>query len=351
MIASRERTTNMNNYDDTSHNIYTILAQNVKNLMKSNQMSQLSIVSFCKTHGLKLSQGTISNVLNGRGNITLDTISTLAQVFDIDIIDLLTPQNSTTHITPFSSDSFITFPDDAAFQGYLGTYELCFYKTSGKNSDLLHGTLVFDKSTDGKYCVASLTLPTGDTRMIDNQEVKIEKKYTGMLVISKIVHSAYVFLYNEQDISILVLHHWYILNNDLKCAMANAITTSSGSNRRPTTHRACIVRGKIPSEALPAIKGQLLLNDADMLISHTELGNLIDSIEIPESFKTLLKNATSKEYYRLVKENLLIDSSLFDEHENTRLISLVRSKSTAPRYNKISKRTDDSLFSLLFRKQ
>lgn len=339
----------MNNYNNNPQNIYTVLSQNVKNLMKANQMSQLSIVSFCQEHGLKLSQGTISNVLNSRGNITLDTISTLATVFDTDVIDLLTPQNSATYITPFSSDAFITNPDDVAFQGYLGTYELCFYKTSGKNTDLLHGTLIIDRSEDGKSCVASLTLPTGDTRMLDNQEVKIEKKYTGTLVISKIVHSAYVFLYNEQDISILVLHHWYILNNDLKCAMASAITTSSGSNRRPTTHRACIVRGKIPSEALPSIKGQLLLNDADMLISHTELNNLIVSKEIPASFKTLLKNATSKEYYRLIKENLLIDSSLFDEYENTRLISHVRSKSTAPRYNKISKRTDDSLFSLLFK--
>lgn len=129
--------------------------------------------------------------------------------------------------------------------------------------------------------------------------------------------------------------------------MASAFTTSSGSNRRPTMHRACLINGCYDQSLLPYIKGQLLLNNAEIIISQSELNNLYNDSRIPSDFKELLTKATSKEKYCLVKENQLIDSHTFNEKEHAMLISHLRSKSIAPKHNKISKRTDEMLFEIL----
>lgn len=333
-------------------NINTILSQNLKKLMKEKGFSQKTLVKHCKSKNLTIAEGTIFNILHERRSVTLDTLSILAQTLDTDIFTLLTPtDNASAHVshTPLSLDTFITSPTDDAFKGFMGSFEVYFYKTAGKNLDLLHGTLKFESSSDGTTCIASLSLPTGDTRITDDKEVDIVKEYTGTLIVSKHMQSGYVFLDNGRDISVLIFHHWYLQNNDLKCTMASAITTSSGSNRRPTTHRICITRDPIPHDKIPYIKGQLLLNDADILISQTDYNKLIASKNLPESFRTLLMDAASKEHYRLIKENQLIDSTLFSEHENAKFISQVRLKSIASKYNKISKRTDDSLFAILYK--
>lgn len=336
--------------------LHMTLSKNLKNIIAQKKLSQTAIVTLCKEKGYKITQGTVSNAIQGKKNITLDTIAALADVLETDISVLLTESLDPVHSfpSPFShSSSFITKPDDLAFQGYLGDYSLLFYRTSGKTNDLLHGNLSFQPSSDGRKCNATLLLPTGDYKTIGDTKIEIQKEYFGELVISKSMHSAYTMLYNENigELSLLVFHHWYILNNTLKCAMASAITTSSGSNRRPTTHRACIIQGNtdITTEMLPFIQGQLLLNDSDIIISRSELTKLLHSPIIPNEFKNLIKRSISKENYCILNENLLSDTKALGEAESAKWISYVRYHSIAAKYNKISKRTDDSLFSLLFR--
>lgn len=339
----------------TTTTIHAVLAQNLTKIIHKKKLSQSTLVSLCKEKGFKISQGTISNAMRGRGNVTLDTIWALSEVLETDISTLL--NTSTTEDSSFFSrmiphgDFFITSPDDPSFHGYLGDYSLLFYKTTGKDDDLLCGTLTLTKSVDQRKCEANFTLPTGDFKTTAGVTMPIEKKFHGELVISKSMHSAYVFLCSENigEVSLLVFHHWYILNNDLRCAMASAITTSSGSNRRPTIHRACIIRGNVDSKIYPYLKGQLLLNTAEILLSQNELDKILETPEIPDTFKTLVKQSINNEKYYIIKENSLIDPQAFSEFENTKWISYMRANSSAPKYNKISKRTDDALFSLLFK--
>lgn len=336
-------------------NIHEALAHNITKIIHERKLSQPTLVSLCKEKGFKISQGTISNAMRGRGNVTLDTICALSEVLEIDISTLLsTPTTKASSLFPRmtpQTNSFITSPDDPGFHGYLGDYSLLFYKTTGKDNDLLCGTLTLKESKDHQKCEAYLTLPTGDFKNISGVNTPIEKNFHGELVISKFMHSAYVFLYSEDigEVSLLVFHHWYILNNNLRCAMASAITTSSGSNRRPTIHRACIIRGNVDSKIYPYLKGQLLLNTAEILLSQTELNKILETPDIPDDFKALIKQSITNEKYYMINENALIDPQKFSESENAKWISYIRANSSAPKYNKISKRTDDALFALLFK--
>lgn len=343
---------------ETATDISKIIGENITYYMQLKEMTQLQLVQKCADLNLSISQASISNAIHGNSNTTLAVLSKICAGLEIEISDLFQANSNNTNGSmsskpsseiPFPTEILLTNPAHSAFQGYLGDYYIYFYKTVGNSPVLIHGLLNFSPSEDSKYCNATLTILTGDSQIVDNQSAPIEKKYTGQLFISTTMHTAYCQVYNKKfgELYQFLFRHWYLLNNDLKCTMACAATTCSGSNRRPTIHRICLTRDPITQTQQDSLMGQLLLNDGDIIVSKSNVKRFLSNPKLPMPFRTALKNSLQSEPYYLFKESSLSNADI-PEKKQFEFISRLRTLSTAQKYNKISKRTEDVLFTLLY---
>lgn len=341
-------------------NISESIAFNLNDIMIKNGLSQTSLAVKCDAEGHHISQGTISNMLNVKKNTSCSLINyiSICKVLGIELKDLLKPisADEADDIKITEEDfldknrNFITDPNNIAFKGYLQTFDVYFYQTTGKKSELLQGKLNFSHSSDNTYCSAKFKLFTGDKAEEGDKIKSIEKNYTGQLIISNTQRVAYCILTSKEigEICFLIFSHHHLLNNKLKCIMANAVTTSSGLNRRPTIHRMCITNKSINNnpEQLTYIKGQLLLNESDILISGKRLDDFKKSENVSKQFIDILESAIQKDQYFSVPESKLASNEISEE-DLIKMISLLRTYSIAPKYNKVSRKTDEFLFSLL----
>lgn len=331
------------------------ISKNLNRIMKEQNLKQKDIAE--KANG-KITQSSISKVINCKNSVSAYNLLIIAQALDVSIEDLLTshPEQNETDVAYkeiiMNNDNqrLVTDINDEAFKGYLGDFHLFFYATSGTGTDILHGYINFSKNEADDTCNVYLKLPIGTTKIVNDKECPIIKVYEGNLSISTRTNSGYCYLHCKEigEICFLIFHHWYLFNNDIKCLMCSAVTTSSGSNRRPTMHRACLTRNDIDLELIPCLKGQLLLNDNNIILSESVLEQIFRDENIPLVFKERLHKAVQKEKYCLIAENLLFDNTI-PEGDRIKYISQLRSLSITPKYNKISKRADEALFSLLYK--
>lgn len=322
------------------------IANKIRILIREKGINQTQIVEKCKDNGLYISQGTISHAINSPESITFSTLLKICFGLDINVCELFSDIKNDENNYISNSDLLIRNPFDSAFRGYLGKYYVYFYQTRGKNENLIKGVLEFGASKDKTRCEAKFRLPTGKFKR-ENEKIKeIVKEYQGELIISISMRSAYCFLCSDNEICLLIFSHWHLLNEHLRCAMASAVTTSSGSDRRPTLHRMCISRTFIEEKDLKYIKGQLLLNDSDILISEDKLENLKNDEALSQEFLMLLENSLKEEKYYSVPEASLVSDDM-SEDKFAKEISLLRTYSTAAKYNKISAQTNNLLFTLI----
>ncbi len=320
--------------------IYANIAANLSQQMKEKRLSQSSLVRLCAARGMKISQPTISNILKGNHDYSLSNLLALCSGLEISLEELIREPQSEKPFDSCTTDAIITDPDNMAFKGYMHTYSVYFYQTTGRNSDLIRGTL--DLRPEKGICRAELTL------YIHESSKSLTKNYRGQMAISSTMRSAYVFLFSKEigEFCLLVFSHFYLFNKNLKCVMANAVTTSAGSNKRPTIHRMCLSENEIEPETLPYIRGQLLLNEPEILISSKKLEAFRKDPRVMPEFLELLSGAVQNERYLSITEAKLTGSEL-SESDLVKMISLLRSYSAAPKYNKISRKTDSSVFSIL----
>ncbi|MBQ7066868.1 MAG: helix-turn-helix transcriptional regulator [Lachnospiraceae bacterium] len=341
---------------DKTTEFIKMISKNVKDILDERNISQKHLVELCENQGYNISQATISHIINGKKNSSIGNILAVAEALNVDIRDLLTADYSNPiktnsnkkSITENQNNLLVSDPSDRAFNGYLGTYHILFYKTKDQNDELVKGKLTFEEDKKNKKCVAKLVIDAGERTKKEENSVTADKKYFGSLIISHSMHSAYAYLCSENigEVCMLVFHHWYINNSSLKCTMACAITTSAGSNRRPTIHRMCITKDELSGEVLELVKGQLLLNNPEIILSEKQLDILLLDEAIPDSFKEILQRSAQKNRCVCIQESSLYDSTL-SEKERIKWISYVRAQSKGQKYNKISKRTEDVLASLL----
>ncbi len=331
-----------------------LIGKNISQIMSAKSITQDKLHALCLQGGYNISQSTISNAKNGKCNLTLSNLVAIAYALEVNVTDLLaTPQSSlekTSQKENPESDKgievFLTNPNSRFFQGYLGSYHVLFYKTSGSGNELVQGILCFQESDDKKTCKAIMHLPLENSKT--NPESKTVKVYIGDLVVSHATHAAYCCLTNTTigEMCMLIFQHIFTSNSQVSTIMAASITTASGANRRPTVHRMCLSRNMVDDASLEYVKGQLLMNTADIYLTDAKLRFLLQCPDIPASFKALLQRSQEKGKCYCIPEASLYDSCL-DEAEQQKLVSFVRANSLAPKYNKISKRTDEILYALI----
>ncbi|MCC8050880.1 MAG: helix-turn-helix domain-containing protein [Clostridiales bacterium] len=295
-----------------------------------------------------LSQSTISNMINGKENVSMKKYFWVMETLQIDAIAMLTHcsdelQSSMSNeesAKPFcfpdeSWKNFISDPDDFAFNGQLGKFHSLFHSTNRHDDKLIRGTL----SLYPKYgkCQAELEI------LVENNSKDIpdgKKKYIGTAVISIIQKAVYLLLVNEAigELCFLTYPYMQILGSDtsLECTMALALTVSSGvDSRMPTAHRMFLSRRKCDQKAEELISAQLMMNKSLIRIDSREFDAIRNKNGFSEEFiNVFYKHYAKKEYYE-------IDEDIFKQliRENKKFfedLCILRGHSTSPKNNKIS---------------
>ena len=197
-----------------------------------------------------------------------------------------------------------------------------------------------------------MILYTGDKKVVKGKKEEIVKEYEGEFVISIPMQSGYCMLRNSKidELCFFVIHHWHIFNNDLLCRIAAVATTSAGANRRPTIHRLYMCRDELSVENQKYIRGQLRLNESEILIAKGKYEQLLSKENIPAQFQEIFKKEAKLEQYYTVTEAKLTNCDILDK-DFAQAISLVRDYSVAPRYNKVSMKTDEFVYDYYQKKE
>lgn len=313
------------------------VSEKINQLIKERKLTQTKVAELCESAGVSVSQGTISNITRGAKEIKLSSLISLCKGLDVNIIDLLSDADA--------DNQMCNKYDAKMYNGYTGWYHTYFFPTISNKEELLHGILEIKEPDEMGKCKANFKLYTGEKKINETGEQQIAKYYTGEFAISGPMQSAYCLLNNSQtdEQCCFIFHHFYILNNELKCRVAAAVTTSAGGNRRPTIHRIYISRDKLSAEGEKYIRGQLRLNDSEILINKNIFTELITTENIPQEFMNVFKKEAKVESYYNVVEARLANCGLKKE-EFARVISLLRDHSVSPKYNKVSMKTDEFVF-------
>ena len=341
------------------------IATNLQKILDATGVSQNALVEIMKKRGLEINQGTFSKYLKGTVTIQFSVIVMLCDIFEIDISDFVredfqyTSHNIPTETValqnmnrdgaalyiPKLGDKFISNPTDRGFFGYKQDYHCYFFPTLSGESKLLTGTLsLYERQS---VCEASLKLNTNKL----SGGNPIYKTYTGCAVISNSVNSLYIILSSSEEGEICVINcrHFFIRHQSLDCRMAEVITNGAGEGHPPTIHRMLISRDSIDDKHLPLITPHLYLNSSDILIRRDEIQSLRDESEAYQKLiDHLLHMVDPIEIYSLKEDYVRSNATQFLSKPEIRVfLSKIRDHSSKVRYNKVSKKVDETVHKLL----
>ena len=344
---------------------YTEVARRLKKVMVEKSLTEGDVVRLCKENGFQISQAAVSKTTSvdrssNNYSITLINFVQICKALQIPVESILdhsrddaglfdaikVPENGPSRRAPLVYNT-----DEDEFNGYLGEYITYFYPTISSEEGLLRGELAFQRSAAGNYCCAHYELDTGKR---DGNGQPIIKTYEGELIISIRMNACYCCLYNKAigEICFLAFHHMYLNNEELCCRLATAVTVSAGDNRRPTLHRILLVRkdrGDLSEEELSVIKPQLLLNSSDILISTRCYDALCREGRLPEEMRDaecFIHILPKEEYYSISEAH--IRALHISREEKAKALCALRSRSAAPKYNKIGSKCDELIFEYLY---
>lgn len=327
-----------------------------------------------KTYGEDLNSGTISGYKNGKVQmssifiweackligISVDEVFQLAEKamaqgtlainrqYD-DVDKMSTDQNLL--LTLPASPLINTDPNIPVFKGYWGNYYIYFAPTYSSGKGFLKGTMCISRGVSDVHVKINLVEHIWDT-----ESHHIDKIYEGVLVHSTAVKCCYCILSSSEvgEMCFFMFRHFHLNNRELECRLAEVLTASAGGeDKTPTTHRMLISRDMISDEDIFSLLPLLSLNNSQITISKPAMQQLVE--KEPNYKKIIdyimsLPSTESEEYYR-IRENT-IRSAIYG-FENISLLSLIlslRRQAISPRYNKISKKADETLRTLLLEK-
>lgn len=345
----------MNDYismDEYATNFYNKIVERLKRYCELKEISQGTLSS--KTG---IAQSTISKMFSGEVKISISHIAKFCKALEIDPMELFgdakkTP--STSYCDSSNDSALITNPSHIAFKGYLGKFNIYFNSTISSENTILHGELDFIPSQDGRECFADMVLYTGKIR--EGKEIK--KHYIGNLIISLTMSSCYCILTAKDigEMCFFVFDHMFLFNEDLACRLACVITTSCGGNRRPTMHRLLLCRDKL--DISPGTKdfrfliSNLKLNSSDIVISKYSFNKMKNQEKVFQKnteVAELLDNFDSQKnddiFYKI--DESLIRSTSYSMETKVEMLTLLREYSIDGRYNKISSKADEYVYTYL----
>ena len=250
-------------------------------------------------------------------------------------------------------------PSHSEFKMYEGEYHCYFYSTNSAEPKIINGLLTIKLDEHKSICYAEMSIL---------KDGKIIKKYKGQFVINLHYRKAYMVLIGteKQEICFLILNCFNATVEENQLNMALVLTTSSGSQKRPTMHRMLISRKILSDDIAKSVLPELKLNTDTITISEENLNILKNQIRkevsdnkdidgttyfILNSIDHIEKNG-KKEVFYTIDESEIYDSSRITNDTNIRshIISKLREFSNATFYNKVSDTVEEICFNIINKK-
>lgn len=233
--------------------------------------------------------------------------------------------------------------------GYCGEYYSLFLSTDSADKRLVEGKLkIFQDQADPNLCSARMILY--------DQKRKPIKWYSGTCFINRHYRTWHCILigHKKQEVCMLTASHFNATLRQNQFNMALALTTSAGSQKRPTVHRLFFSRNPIPKKDRHLIQAQLLLNTDSICISENALLDLEKdtNLQIQKAKSKLerseyqavlaaiqkIRELGQKETYYTIDESIIYDAETIAANKRSRgfAVSRIRIRTGNVYYNKIS---------------
>lgn len=343
---------------------YQLIASRIRYVMEKLDIKQTDLLTIASNKGFSLKQSTLSKMLSPDcSNMALTNIVDIANALDLNLNELLSYDDSTKITIPKNFNKktneslLIHRADSVQMRAYINSFNTYFFPTKSSDHRILKGHLRFYPSSDNSKCLAQFSFKTGK---FDDNNVPIEKKYDGELILSPTMSVAYCFLKNDEigEISFLLFKYIPILYEKLICRVALVLTSSAGDHRMPTVHRMIFTEQKLDDNSIHLLQGQLYLNESEILISDMGLEKFMSDPLLDESFRKYFNRSDSDTkfaglspvpYYRF--DESVIRESFLEPKVKIDAINLIRQYSTAPKYNKIGDKSDEIIYNFLMQLQ
>lgn len=333
--------------------------------------SQEQLCNYLKTHsGWKeiekwATQKTISRIERGENVMLPETlVRKFQELCEIpeDIVEKYIALSEKKEIVQGSDPSLISISEDGhllthasheEFYGYFGRYHCYFHSTNSDDPRLIEGVFYIENGNGASLnCVARLEI-------IENGAVI--KNYRGQFLLNNHFRSSYCILIGDekQEVCMLIGSHFNITKGKNLLNVALVLTTSAGSQKRPTMHRMLFCRKELSSKQKSDIHALLKLNTDKISISESRLNELEAEVKtklgrlrressrekmraILDCIEHIKENADREVYYK-IDESIIYDSGMFSDDVKTRslIVSALREYSGALFYNKVSNTVEE----------
>lgn len=256
----------------------------------------------------------------------------------------------------------LTNPSNEEFDSYLGKYHCYFHSTNSRDPKLVQGILVINGNKKSiTKCVAELDI---------YEDGKVIKSYKGQFMLNMHYRMSYCVLIgnDKQEVCMLISNHFNITKGENLLNVALVLTTSAGSQKRPTMHRMLFTRKELSTTEKKQVQSILKLNTDSIIISEKGLDELkkkteqdITRVKLEKSklkYKKILecieyiKKQSKPELYYRIDEAIIYDSDTFTEDLKLRsfIVSSLREYSSTEYYNKISDTVRDICLNIISKK-
>ena len=340
--------------------IFTFLDENG---LPDNTLSKILEDEFHTT----LNSGEISKYRNSPDELMIPAIVVVAfcKHFSIPVEKLLqtettpddgTADGSTPPPPPLmlrvpGGEMLTTTSKSRCFRGYWGEYFTYFMPTQSSGKGFLKGRLTISDRDGAAYAHFAL-----DTRQQNEDGSPVRKIYEGVLVHSEAVDCFYCILGSAEvgELCFLMFRHFHLNRNQLECRVAEVLTASAGGeDKYPTAHRMLISSQEIADADVERLLPLLHLTNSKIIIPREELEALGGSgMEYEDIVQRILSNPGLKPaaYYEIREDTIRTtarDVRGGKPRDAVPLILEARGRALAYRYNKVSKKTDESVRELL----
>ncbi len=338
-----------------------LIWERVKKILEERKISQVGLRAMCEEEGYSVSQPEISRLFSGKARLTLYQLIAFSDALRIPFGQFIHPatnagilQISEDHANfQISGDSFITNPNQGAYDGYLGEYHTVFHSTDPNEPDkFLFGKIRFDKNEKRHICEVTFILDTGE---IDHKKEAIEKEYHGQLVISARMNVGYCILLNERmgEICTLEFRHRSFLVKQAQCRLGMVLTVSAGELKRPVVQRILLCREKITSELLVKAAPFLKMDVGELLISRkdlTDLKNQSERLNVNFDFEELIKHSDFEDITFIDEGSIRKVNRRISNLEMAEIMAALRNVSYGTAYlSYLSEKEDSQTYGILRR--
>lgn len=293
-----------------------LILKRIGNYMDENKIKQSALAKLSK-----INQSTLSKLMNREVKLTIQHIFKICQALKINpatlmAFDDIIPENfqkvdsGLVNKEYLNDHILIRNTAHPVFKGYIkNEFNIYFYSTISSESSLLEGKIHFDDTEYHNFCKASMTLYTGQT---DPSGEKIKKNYHGELIISLTMGTCYCLLIEPDigEVCSINFKHTFLFNQRLICRVATMISTSSGTNKLPIMQRALIVDRKLnvndpDSPDFTFVRGQLKLNESEMIIPDDVFDKLVRNESYPEELQDFLRSCGDEVCSSRIKKHMI----------------------------------------------